>query len=381
MAENAIRYGMVGGDQGAFIGTVHRIANRFSERAQLVSGCFSRNEEKNRAAGEAYGVSRLYGSYRQMARAEGERSDGIDFVSIVTPNVSHFEVAREFLLNGINVACEKPLCFTVEQAEKLVALAKEKGLLFAVTYTYMGYPMVKLARQMVLEGKIGEIVNVSAEYPQEWLVDVLSKESSNTIQLSGWRADPEVAGISNCVGDIGSHIENVVSYVTGLKIKRVAAAVDYFGQQLDLNANILVEYENGAHGNYWCSQVSLGHYNDLVFRIFGTKGSIEWHQEEPERIKVCMKGEPMQYYYRATGSVYGAAQENQRVPSGHVEGFHVAFANLYRAFGAAVLKRKNGERLTQKDLDFPTVEDGLEGVKFINAVIESGKHDCAWVNL
>ena len=381
MATDDIRYGMVGGDKGAFIGAVHRTANRFSEKAQLVAGCFSRDEGKNCAAGEAFGVSRLYGSYRQMARAEGERSDGIDFVSIVTPNVSHFEVAREFLLNGINVACEKPLCFTVEQAQELAALAKEKNLLFAVTYTYMGYPMVKLARQMVREGRIGEIVNVCAEYPQEWLVDMLSGEESNTVKLSGWRSDPRIAGASNCVGDIGSHIENVVSYVTGLKIRRVAAAVDYFGQELDLSANILVEYENGAHGNYWCSQVSLGHYNDLVFRIFGTKGSIEWHQEEPERIKVCMKGEPMQYYYRGTGSVYGAAQDNQRVPSGHVEGFHVAFANLYRAFSAAVLKRRNGEALTQADMDFPTVEDGLEGVKFITAVIESGKRDCAWVTL
>lgn len=380
MGKDHVRYGMVGGSEGAFIGAVHRVANRFDEKSRLVAGCFSRDEEKNRASGTAFGVQRLYTDFREMAEAERAREDGIDFVSIVTPNVSHYEVAKAFLTQGINVVCEKPLCFTVEQAEELAALSKEKDLLFGVTYTYMGYPMVKFARQLVREGKIGRIINVSAEYPQEWLIDLLGEESS-TAKLSGWRFDPKVAGISNCVGDIGTHIENVVAYVTGLKIRRLAAAVDYFGQELDLNANILIEYENGARGSYWCSQVSMGHYNDLVFRIFGTEGSLEWHQEDPERLKVCLKGRPMQYYYRGTGDIYGPAQAAQRIPSGHVEGFHAAFANIYQAYSRAVLKKSRGEALTEADMDFPTVEDGLDGVKFVSAVVESGKKDAAWVTL
>lgn len=380
MRDNLIRYGMVGGSEGAFIGAVHRIANRFDERSRLVAGCFSRDEEKNRASGTAFGTERLYASFQEMAESESAREDGIDFVSIVTPNVSHYAIAKAFLTRGIHVVCEKPLCFTVSQAEELAALSKEKDLLFGVTYTYTGYPMVKFARQLVREGQIGQIINVSAEYPQEWLIDLLG-EASSTTKLSGWRSDPETAGISNCVGDIGTHIENLVAYVTGLKIRRVAAAVDYFGQALDLNANILVEYDNGAKGNYWCSQVSMGHYNDLVFRIFGTEGSLEWHQEDPERLKVCRKGQPMQYYYRGTGNIYGAAQDSQRIPSGHVEGFHAAFANIYRAYSGAVLKKRLGEPLTAADLDFPTVEDGVEGVKFVNAVVASGKKDAAWVTL
>lgn len=380
MRDNLIRYGMVGGSEGAFIGAVHRIASRFDERSRLVAGCFSRDEEKNRASGTAFGTERLYASFQEMAESESAREDGIDFVSIVTPNVSHYAIAKAFLTRGIHVVCEKPLCFTVSQAEELAALSKEKGLLFGVTYTYTGYPMVKFARQLVREGQIGQIINVSAEYPQEWLIDLLG-EASSTTKLSGWRSDPETAGISNCVGDIGTHIENLVAYVTGLKIRRVAAAVDYFGQALDLNANILVEYDNGAKGNYWCSQVSMGHYNDLVFRIFGTEGSLEWHQEDPERLKVCRKGQPMQYYYRGTGNIYGAAQDSQRIPSGHVEGFHAAFANIYRAYSGAVLKKRLGEPLTAADLDFPTVEDGVEGVKFVNAVVASGKRDAAWVAL
>lgn len=381
MSRDFIRYGMVGGDKDAFIGAVHRVANRFDMKSQLVAGCFSRDQEKNTASGAAFNVPRLYSSYKEMAEAEAKREDGIDFVSIVTPNVSHYEIAKEFLEKGINVVCEKPLCVSVEQARELAALAKKKALLFCVTYTYMGYVMVKQAKQIVQEGKIGRIIDVSAEYLQEWLIDELGDEKSKTVKLSGWRSDPKIAGISNCVGDIGSHIENVVSYVTGLKIKRVSAAVDCFGHELDLNANILVEYDNGAHGNYWCSQVSVGHYNDLVFRIFGEKGSIEWHQEDPEKLKVCIKGEPMQYYYRGTNSIEGNAAANQRLPSGHVEGLIEAFANIYRSYYKALLKKINSQPLTDADIDFPTAEDGLEGVKFISAVIKSGKEDSKWVQV
>jgi predicted dehydrogenase len=371
---------MVGGF-APFVGGAHRAANRLEMDNELVAGCFSRDPEKNAEAGKAFRVERLYASYEEMAAAEAKREDGIDYVVIATPNASHYEIARAFLEHGIHVVCEKPLCFTVAQAEELAGLAKEKNLLFAVTYTYMGYVMVKMARQLVRAGEIGRVINVSAEYPQEWLIDTLSASGSKTATLSGWRADPAVAGASNCVGDIGSHIENVVAYVTGLRIRRVAAAVDYFGQELDLNANILVEYDSGARGSYWCSQVSVGHYNDLGFRIFGTEGSVEWRQENPECLKVCRRGQPMQLYYRGTGNIDGIAAKNQRVPSGHVEGLTEAFANTYRNFMNAVRKRKQGEQPDEKDMDFPTVEDGLSGVRFINAVIESGRRDSAWVEL
>lgn len=380
MVHQYIRYGMVGG-AAPFVGGVHRAANRFEMDSQLVAGFFSRDSEKNRECGDAFHVERVYDSYREMAAAESAREDGIDYVAIVTPNAAHYDIARVFLEYGIHVVCEKPLCFTVEQAEELARLAKEKDLLFAVTYTYMGYIMVKMARQIVRGGEIGRVINVSAEYSQEWLIDTLNESGSRTATLSGWRSDPSVAGISNCVGDIGSHIENVVAYVSGLRIRRVAALTDSFGHELDLNANILVEYDNGAHGSYWCSQVSAGHYNDLVFRIFGTEGSVEWHQENPECLKVCRRGEPVQLYYRGTGSIDGNARQNQRVPSGHVEGLTEAFANIYRAFMKAVQKKKRGEPLDPADLDFPTVEDGVDGVRFITAVIQSGRQDAAWVRV
>ena len=294
-----LRYGMVGGGKGAFIGAVHRRAVALEETADLVAGCFSSREAVNEETGKFYGVEpdRIYSSYAEMAKKEAAREDGIDFVSIVTPNFTHYEVAKAFLEAGIHIVCEKPLCFTIEQGEELEQLAREKNLLFAVTYTYTGYDMVKFAKELVAKGEIGEVINVNAEYLQDWLIDEIGGGDQTTTKLSVWRTDPEKSGISNCVGDIGTHIEDTVAYITGLHPKRVAAAVDKYGMDLDLNANILVEYENGAHGVYSCSQVCAGHLNGLVVRIFGTKGAIEWVQEEPDRLHVTRKGEPSQLYW------------------------------------------------------------------------------------
>ena len=312
-----LRYGMVGGGIGAFIGAVHRRAIALEETADLVAGCFSSRREKNQETGDFYGIAedRLYASYEEMARAESTREDGIDFVSIVTPNATHYEVAKVFLEAGIHVACEKPLCFTVEQGEELERIAKEKHLMFAVTYTYTGYAMVKLARELVAAGEIGNIVNINAEYLQDWLIDEIGGGNQTTTKMSVWRTDPAKSGISNCVGDIGTHIEDTVAYITGLHPKKVAAVLDNYGMDLDLNANILVEYENGVHGVYSCSQVCAGHLNGLVIRIFGSEGSLEWVQEEPDYLKVTKKGQPDQIYHRGTGYITGMAAERNLIPS------------------------------------------------------------------
>lgn len=380
-----LRYGQVGGTLNAFIGGVHRKAVAIDEQAQLVAGCFSaHNPEANAQTGRHYGIEagRIYSDYREMAEAEAARGDDrIDFVVICTPNNTHYEVAREFILKGIHIVCEKPLCFTVAQAEELCRLAKERGVLFCVTYTYTGYNMVKQAKQMIAEGAIGKVIDVKGEYLQDWLIDEVGDRVNPDRKLSVWRMNPEFSGISNCVGDIGTHIEETVAYMTGSPVRRVAAVLDTFDHPLDLNANMLVEFENGAHGTFSCSQVAAGHYNGLAIRIFGTKGSIEWEQEHPDFLKYTPKGEPSRIYTRAAHTSGHAADIN-RIPSGHPEGLTMAFANIYRTFTSAVLNIVNGKANDGEwDLDFPTVEDGLRGVKFIDGCVRSSKAGSAWVEL
>lgn len=374
--------GMVGGDLSSFIGNVHRCAMQLDPRVRLVSGCFSRHADKNAACGEQFDIdpSRLYTDWREMAKAEAARGeDKIDFVSVCTPNYVHYEVCREFLLAGVNVVCEKPLCFEISEAEELCRLAKERGLVFAVTYTYTGYNMVKVMRQMIARGDIGDIVSVSAEYVQDWLLDELSHEGD--VNASIWRTDPKFTGIGNTVGDIGTHIENIVHYLTGLRIKRLCATVDRYGKKLDYNDNILVEYENGVHGSYWCSQVTAGKLNGLKVGIFGTKGALEWEQHYPDYVRFTSHGEAPQTLSKGCAFLDVPARAGARLPSGHPEGFYCAFANIYRNIATTLIKRKAGETPTEDDLDFQTVENGLDGVKFVHAVIESGNRDSAWVKL
>jgi len=378
-----LNYGMVGGSLSAFIGAVHRIGASFDGKTHLVAGAFSSNEKSNKECGEYFELDpeRVYSSYVEMAEKEAAREDGIDFVTISIPNNHHYDAAKAFLSNGIHVLCEKPLCFTVEQAEELKKIAEEKNLLFCVNYSYSGTNMVKEARELIMNGTIGEIINVNAEYLQEYLVDDIGQSEEKMVKLSSWRKDPEVAGASNCVGDIGSHIEHTVAYMTGLKLKRLAAKLDYFGQPLDLNANILVEFENGAHGVYCSSQVCVGHMNGLVVRIFGTEGAIEWVQENPNILYVTLKGQPTQIYNRGMGYVGKRSVETNRLPSGHPEGVYEAFANIYTTWVNTILKIKNGEELVESDYDFPSIDAGIEGVKFITAAVESSKNDAAWVTL
>lgn len=379
--KKTLNYGMIGGSKGSFIGGVHRIAVGFDGRAFLKAGCFSSKQDANMECGDFYQLDsdRIYSSFKEMAEKESKREDGIDFVTIVTPNATHYKAAKEFLSNGIHVLCEKPLSFKVEEAKELKKIAEEKNLLFAVNYSYSGNNMVKEARELVQSGKIGEIINVNAEYLQEWLIDDIGSGEQNMNKLSVWRKDPEVAGISNCVGDIGTHIEHTVSYITGLHVKRVAAKLDYFGQPLDLNANILVEFDNGAHGVFCSSQVCVGHMNGLIVRIFGTKGAIEWEQENPNILKVTMKGQPMQIYNRGMAYVSERSAEMNRIPSGHPEGLYVAFANIYQTWIDAVLKAQNNQSLDKYDYDFPSIDDGIAGVKFIHACVKSSTQDGQWV--
>ncbi len=376
-----IRYGMVGGDLHAFIGEVHRKAANFDTRCELLAGCFSNVPEYHVEAAEAYCITpdRRYDTYQEMAEKEAAREDGIDFVSICTPNFLHYEVAKEFLLHGINVVCEKPLCFEVEQAEELERIAKEKGLLFAITYTYTGYTMTKVMKEMIAEGKIGEIAAVNAEYVQDWLINELEPEEGAQENLSVWRKDPKFSGISNCVGDIGTHMENYIHYVTGMKIKRLAATTNCYGKALDLNANILVEYENGVNGAYWCSQIAAGHLNGLVVRIFGSQGSLEWQQEHPDYLHYTPKGQPPQVLTRGAGYITQVAGAGSRIPVGHPEGLYIAFANIYRDFISALIAKKQGQPLQCPD--FPSVSDGVSGVKFIHAVVDSAKHGSQWIDL
>ena len=378
--EKHLKYGMVGGGEGSFIVDVHRKALGLVGGAELVCGCFDINQQNNVHSGLKYGIEeqRIYKDYTEMSEAEATRPDRPDFVVIVTPNYLHYPVAKEFLSKGFNVVCEKPLCFEVEEAQELKRIADEKNLLFNITYTYIGYPMVKQARYMVRNGDIGEVTVVMAEYAQEWVGELCEKTGGKP---SVWRNDPKVNGKAGTVGDIGTHIESVVSYITGLGIISLCANLRVIGKgmNLDTNGEILVKYDNGASGMYWCSQVAYGHNNGLRIRIFGTKGSIEWEQEDPCRLKVSIQGEPARILVQGKDYIADSVRKYCRLPAGHPEGFYEAFANLYTAFTGALLKKRYGYELTKDDLDFAGIMEGTNGVKFMTRCIESSKNDCSWI--
>ncbi|MFC2167971.1 Gfo/Idh/MocA family protein [Acidobacteriota bacterium] len=380
--KSRLKYGMIGGGQGAFIGDVHRKAIAMDGVADLVSGCFSKDFDNTLRTGENLGLAkeRLYPSFEEMFISEKEQKDELDFVVIVTPNVSHFLIAKLALENGLHVVCDKPLTTSSRDAEELAGLAVDKDLLFMVTYAYTGYPVVKHAKEMVSHGDLGEIRFVSAEYPQDWLATPLEKSGQ---KQSVWRNDPEQIGVSNCVGDIGSHIENMVSFITGLNIRSLCARLDTFveGRALDDNASILVNYDNGAKGMYWSSQVAIGFDNGFRVRIFGTKGSIDWCQERPNYLRVATLGKPVEIISRGRTPLYPNAQKYSRIPAGHPEGYYEAFANLYSAFGSALNKKLNGEIKSNMELDFPDIHTGVRGVKYIEKCVESSRAGAAWMDL
>jgi predicted dehydrogenase len=375
-----VTYGMVGGGQGAFIGDVHRKAIAMDGLARLAAGCFSTDYANTRETGGALGLAgdRLYKDYRQMIRAEAKRPDPIDFLVIVTPNVTHAPIATLALEHGLHVMCDKPLTTTLADARALGVLARRSRRLFGVTYTYSGYPIVKHMRELVAAGELGEIRFVAAEYPQDWLATPLERTGH---KQAAWRLDPKQSGGSNCVGDIGSHIEHLVSHVTGLEIRSLLARLDRFGpgRRLDDNASILVEYKGGAKGLYWSSQIAVGHDNGLRLRVYGTKASLAWAQEDPNYCQVAYLGKPTVRLSRGRDPLAPAAARWSRLPAGHPEGYFEAFANIYAAFIAAIRKLKAGKRLTKADLDFPGVADGIRGVRFVERSIASSRAGATWV--
>ena len=375
-----LRYGMVGGGPGAFIGDAHRKAISLDGTAELVAGCFSRTPEKTKEQGEALGLDpeRCYANYKEMAAAEQAREDGIDFVVIVTPNNTHYEIAKAFLEAGIHVACDKPLVTTAEEAEELKKIADEKGLLFMVTYTYTGHVTMKYMRDLVKNGEIGTVRTVMAEYPQGWLYN----ENDWGGKQGEWRCDPAQSGRVNCLGDLGTHVENAVATVTGLKIKRVLAKMDVVvpGRKLDDNDQILVEYEGGATGINWTSQFAIGCDNSLRLRIYGSKGTLLWFQETPEEVTLIREDGIARTIKRGYGAVTPDAAKYGRLPSGHTEGWLEAMGNLYDSFGACVQAKKE-DRFTLDLIDYPTIEEGVAGLKYVEACLKSSENGNVWVEL
>lgn len=373
-----LNYGMVGGGPGAFIGETHRRAIQLDALAELRAGCFSRTPEKCRQTGEALGVvpERCYDSYAEMARAEAAREDGIDFVVVVTPNASHYPICRAFLEAGIHVSCDKPLCLTAEQAEELCKLADEKDLLFLVTYTYAGHVTAKHIRSVLRSGELGRIRTVMAEYPQGWL----AYAGPCGGKQGQWRCDPAQSGGTNCLGDIGTHVENAVAMMTGLKIRRVLAKMDVVvpGRVLDDNDVVLLEYEGGATGVYWASQFAIGHDNGLRVRIYCENGSILWSQEQCEKLILVSRDGTRTELHRGSGAISAEAAKYDRVPAGHTEGYLEAMANLYRSFTECIRAKRDGT-FDASMIDYPSVYDGAQGVRFMQTCLRSNREGNVWV--
>lgn len=370
---------MVGGGRGAFIGGVHRMAAALDGKIELVAGCFSSDPEKSKDSGEDLCLDprRVYASYEEMATREAAlpAEERIDFVSIVTRNNTHFAVARTFLESGFHVVCEKPLAFNLNEAKKIRSIVKRTGKIFALTHNYTGYPMVKQAREMARTGKLGRILKVVAEYPQGYALGALSEKGGG--KISNWRMDPKIAGASNCMGDIGIHAGNLVRYITGLEIESLCAEISTFipGRPLDDDANLLLRFKGGAKGVLFASQISCGEENNLSIRVYGTKGSLAWYQEHPNELKFVPEGEPARILRRGNDYVSDVAKKFTRLPFGHPEAFIEAFANVYLEVVAAIRADAEGRR---GKFDFPTVDDGVEGMAFIECAVRSAASNGRW---
>ncbi len=373
---------MVGGGEGAFIGGVHRFAARLDDQFELVAGALASSPEKAQRSGVALGLSadRIYSDYAAMATAESERADGIEAVSIVTPNHMHAPVAEAFLAAGIHVICDKPLATSSKDAKRLHALAVKHDLLFAVTYNYTGYPMVRQMRQMVREKQLGDIRVVQVEYPQDWLTEPIESDGQ---KQAGWRTDPAKAGVGGCIGDIGTHAYQLADYVTGIEVTELLAELTAFvpGRRLDDNAHVMLRYANGARGTLWSSQVAPGNENNLRLRVYGSKGGLEWRQELPNQLYWSPFGQATRIIARGTGAAGADAARVTRIPSGHPEGYLEAFATLYSEIGHAIRSRRRKGPKLDKTVQFPTVVDGVKGVAFVEAVVSSSAKGGKWVKL
>jgi predicted dehydrogenase len=386
-----IRFGMVGGGQGAFIGAVHRVAATMDFQAELVAGAFSAAPEKALASGRELGIAegRNYRSWQEMAEREAALppEQRIECVSIVTPNASHYAIAKAFIGAGINVVCDKPLVTSSEQAEELVRLVKNSGVVFGVTYNYTGYPLVRRAAELVREGKLGKIRKIVVEYHQGWLSSKLEDAAAVGPGVGGqkqaaWRTDPNQAGIGGAIGDIGSHAENLVSMVTGLKIRSLCADISTFipGRRLDDDGAVLLRFEGGARGTLSVSQVCIGGENNLTLRVYGSEGSLAWRQENPNELFYTPANGARRTITRNGAEAGALAAEATRLPPGHPEGFYEAFANIYRGVFEAIRAKKEGRARKGLGREFPTVQDGARGVRFIEKVVESSQKG-GWVEV
>lgn len=371
-----IRLGMVGGGNDAFIGAVHRIASRIDDKFELVAGALSSTPEKSRASGEALGLPRVYDDFKSMAIREARLKTGIEAVSIVTPNHVHFAAAREFLKRGIHVICDKPLTSNLPDAKKLVKMAEASGAIFVLTHNYTGYPMVRQARQMVANGDIGKIRVVQVEYPQDWL------SVEQDFKQAEWRTDPARSGAGGSTGDIGTHAFNLACFVTGLEVESLAADIQAFvpGRQVDDNAHVMLRFQGGARGMLWSSQVAPGNENALRIRVYGETGGLEWAQEDPNYLWHTPFGEPKRLITRNGAGSGDASARMSRIPAGHPEGYLEGFANIYSEAAAAIVASRSGET-PPEDVIYPTVQDGLKGVQFVSACVNSSKRNAAWVKL
>lgn len=379
--EPRIRLGMVGGGSGAFIGAVHRIAARIDDHYELVAGALSSTPEKARQSGLELGLDpdRIYDDFKSMAIREARLKNGIEAVAIVTPNHMHYPAAREFLKRGIHVICDKPLTSNLADAKKLMKVAQQSDALFILTHNYTGYPMVRQAREMVKNGDLGDLRIVQVEYPQDWLAEPIEQTGQ---KQAAWRTDPKQSGAGGSTGDIGTHAYNLASFVTGLELEELAADVHTFvpGRRLDDNAHVMMRFRGGAKGMLWCSQVATGHENGLRLRVYGTKGGIEWVQADPNYLWFTELGKPRQLLTRAGAGATAAANRVSRIPGGHPEGYLEGFAAIYSEAARAIQARRRGEAV-DPDVIYPTVEDGVNGVAFVEACIASSKKNGGWVKV
>jgi len=377
-----IRMGMVGGGRGAFIGGVHRMAAALDGHIDLVCGAFSSDSERSRLSGQDFYLpeDRVYDSYSEMILTEKSLPAEVrmDFVSIVTPNHMHFGPAKMALENGFHVVCDKPLCLTRKEAEELVTLVQQTGLIFALTHNYTGYPMVKQAKAMIRKGELGTIRKVVVEYPQGWLSTLLEADASAKQAI--WRTDPNQSGAAGSMGDIGTHAENLAEYVTGLKIKEMCADLSIFvpGRKLDDDGNVLLRFDNGAKGVLHASQISNGEENNLNIRVYGEKGGLAWRQMEPNTLTVIYQDKPSTIYRTGWAGLEREAIAHTRIPAGHPEGYLEAFANIYRNVAFCIQARLTGEDVDPLYTDFPSVEDGLRGMNFVEKVVSSNGQ---WVKM
>ena len=378
--EGPIRLGMVGGGQGAMIGAVHRTAARLDVRYELVAGALSSTPQKAQASGREIGLQpdRIYDDFTQMANREAQLSDGIEAVAIVTPNHLHLPAARAFLKRGIHVICDKPLTGTMADAQDMQAAVKDSDALFILTHTYAGYPLVREAAERVARGDLGDIRLVQVEYAQDWL----SQKSAPTNKQAAWRTDPARSGMGGAISDIGTHAWHLLCHITGLQPEALAADLQSFvpDRQLDDNAHVMLRFAGGARGMLWCSQVAAGQENNLRIRIFGTKAGLDWAQENPNRLILSPLGEPARMITTASPATGENARRLTRVPPGHPEGYFEAFANLYCEAEIAIRAHRTGAALPD-GVQFPTLADGMSGMRFVQACVQSSTANSAWVTL